>query len=205
MHPCTPAPLHAPLQLRLSECGPAGRGLVTTRRVAAGERLLALPASLLLTAEQAARGEMPGHTAQSSLLVNSPSTPDELQYYTPKHVACALLRPAESCLAPLLRSGAAVASPEASREAPSPLPLPADEWSLLALYLAELRARVAAGDVSAPLSAYVAALPQRPGTVLEWPEGEVRAGSIQQGDAGGTHIADGRVPGLEGRRNAQPL
>ncbi|KAG2500913.1 hypothetical protein HYH03_001672, partial [Edaphochlamys debaryana] len=65
----------------------------------------------------------------------------------------------ESCLAPLLRSLPS-----------SPLP----EWSLLALYLAELRGRGAAGDASARWAPYAAVLPARPGTVLDWPAKEAR-------------------------------
>jgi hypothetical protein len=58
-----------------------------------------------------------------------------------------------------------------------PLPLP--EWSLLALLLAELRGRVAAGDTASRWVPYVAVLPQRPGTVLDWPAKEVRQGCTE--------------------------
>lgn len=64
---------------------------------------------------------------------------------------------AESCAAPLLE------------RLPSGLP----EWSVLALYLAELRGRAVAGDASSRWAPYVAMLPQRPGTVLEWGGREV--------------------------------
>ncbi len=81
---------------------------------------------------------------------------------------------AESCLAPLLQQ--------------QPLP----EWSLLALYIAEIRGRiraavatgeqllkpaVAAAGAASPVAQwgpYVSSLQQQPGTVLEWTEEEVR-------------------------------
>eukprot|EP00198_Chlamydomonas_reinhardtii_P001652 XP_001690988.1 lysine N-methylase [Chlamydomonas reinhardtii] len=77
----------------------------------------------------------------------------------------------ESCLAPLLRQlSPAGASTSAAGAAALPLP----EWSLLALYLAELRGRAAAGDRGSRWAAYVDMLPQRPGTVLDWPAKETR-------------------------------
>ena len=54
------------------------------------------------------------------------------------------------------------------------------EWSVLALYLAELRARGTAGSRWGP---YVAILPQRPGTVLDW--GGPR--EVRRGKPGGLH------------------
>jgi hypothetical protein len=46
------------------------------------------------------------------------------------------------------------------------------EWSVLAVYLAELRWR-AGQDPSAPWAPYLRLLPQDPGTVLSWPRSEV--------------------------------
>ncbi|KXZ55876.1 hypothetical protein GPECTOR_2g1427 [Gonium pectorale] len=82
----------------------------------------------------------------------------------------------ECCMAPLLRrlSPTSPSSSTATATTPPALPLPLPEWSLLALYLAELRGRLAAGDRSSRWSPYVAMLPQRPGTVLEWPAKEAR-------------------------------
>ncbi|GIL70656.1 hypothetical protein Vretimale_3761 [Volvox reticuliferus] len=79
----------------------------------------------------------------------------------------------ESCLAPLLRArSTAAASNSTDSGASSSLPLP--EWSLLALLLAELRCRLAAGDRTSRWDPYVAVLPQRPGTILDWPAKEVK-------------------------------
>ncbi|GLC54779.1 hypothetical protein PLESTB_000905100 [Pleodorina starrii] len=131
--------------LLLRQCGREGRGLVAARPLPRGETLLQVPDSLLITAERAAE---------------------------------------ESCLAPLLRnlptatSSTATATPSSSSSsaAPSspPAPLPLPEWSLMALLLAELRGRLAAGDISSRWSPYVAVLPQRPGTVLDWPAKEAK-------------------------------
>ncbi|GLI58716.1 hypothetical protein VaNZ11_000469 [Volvox africanus] len=84
----------------------------------------------------------------------------------------------ESCLAPLLRTrstaAASTSSSTSSTGSGAPSPLPLSEWSLLALLLAELRCRLAAGDRSSRWDPYVAVLPQRPCTVLDWPAKEAK-------------------------------
>ncbi|GIL47048.1 hypothetical protein Vafri_3880 [Volvox africanus] len=80
----------------------------------------------------------------------------------------------ESCLGPLLRTRSTVAASSSSTGSGAPSPLPLPEWSLLALLLAELRCRLAAGDRASRWDPYVAVLPQRPGTVLDWPAKEAK-------------------------------
>ncbi|GIL47050.1 hypothetical protein Vafri_3880 [Volvox africanus] len=82
--------------------------------------------------------------------------------------------PTESCLGPLLRTRSTVAASSSSTGSGAPSPLPLPEWSLLALLLAELRCRLAAGDRASRWDPYVAVLPQRPGTVLDWPAKEAK-------------------------------
>lgn len=108
-----------PLELR--DCGAEGRGLVATRAVKKGQRLLSIPKELMITAP----------------------------------LACA-----ESPLCSYLQAAGV------------------PEWTLLAVFLVQLRQQAQAGssggtDGGGKWAPYVRLLPANPGTVLEWPAADV--------------------------------